>query len=36
MAKKAKKEEKRKRKLEVKTPDASLKPNESAPQSAPE
>jgi hypothetical protein len=36
LAKKAKKEEKRKRKLEVKTPGPSLKPTESAPQSAPE
>jgi hypothetical protein len=36
LAKKAKKEEKRKRKLEARTPDPSLKPKESAPQSVPE
>jgi hypothetical protein len=36
MAKKAKKEEKRKRKLEAKTPDPSSKPGQSAPPIAPE
>jgi hypothetical protein len=36
LAKKAKKEEKRKRKLEVKTPDTSSAVTEAAPQAAPE
>jgi hypothetical protein len=36
LAKKAKKEEKRKRKLETNSPDALSKPSESAPQNAPE
>jgi hypothetical protein len=36
LAKKTKKEEKRKRKLEAKTPDPSLKPGETAPPSATE